>query len=49
MMKKIADDHAHFIWFLYLAMLPASGDKKIQLGILASHFPRSELCFGLAI
>jgi len=44
-MKKIAGGHAHLV--LYLAMLPASGNKTFQLGVLASHFPRSQLCFGL--
>ena len=28
---------------------PTSGNKKIHVGVLASHFPRSELCFGLII
>jgi len=29
---------AMLIWFLYLSMLPASGNKKIHVGVLASHF-----------
>jgi hypothetical protein len=38
---------AMLIWFMHLAKFPTSGNKKIHVGVLASHFPMSELCFGL--
>ena len=38
---------AMLIWFMYLSMLPASGNKKNHVGVLASHFSKKWFMFWL--